>query len=644
MIIKRHWIMILDKILQWLIMLWDWFFWLFSVSGNYDFMNVFSKVILGVFIIGLTIFILSFVIKDKKWVKFLVGSNVYDNNAKFLLKGWIFVLGFGVMYFLVTTNISKILTSVSTIKENAFIVDLEHEGLKQDNQVDYKVKEISSFLSSIKYPWVQTTKAGGKEDDSSTYYQNMNVVLYKDINLKNTKIAFSLKHRSGTNSDSLNYKNVTISLTEWDKGTLIYGNGTLYFYPLGDFLRKSREHVMCSESETKINVTNLWSDVYSSLVAAEDSIKEDKKYQEQLYITTNKITEVFGQSQNQLLITTKDNIKDVILGENPSVSEMMYRNLAKEIICVPKKITEETNTATETSITPSTTTTTTTEKPQTTDDKIKPATALSANAGIHQAQVEKANSILEATLFFKKFTSSSSKELKTPETKFLLLHAIIDATLKANGGGNGLAFSNRDAQDLDYYDIMKVNQTDYNALSIPALIELENGDAIMNYGICSYFVFDQSMERTLKSFGLKHMINHLTNSCGKSFGWIYDYKNNDIDQLGKSSYKKGVKLIMDGKLANSGKDTTLENGDDAYIKYGFYQRGSAKELQNSYSFVSVADEEIVGEAFTETYNNQVSKFSNLVGFMSGYKVFMFSLFLYLLPWLFLAYLLKIVRF
>jgi hypothetical protein len=29
---------------------------------------------------------------------------------------------------------------------------------------------------------------------------------------------------------------------------------------------------------------------------------------------------------------------------------------------------------------------------------------------------------------------------------------------------------------------------------------------------------------------------------------------------------------MDGKLASSGKDATLEDGDNAYIKYGFYQR------------------------------------------------------------------------
>jgi hypothetical protein len=46
------------------------------------------------------------------------------------------------------------------------------------------------------------------------------------------------------------------------------------------------------------------------------------------------------------------------------------------------------------------------------------------------------------------------------------------------------------------------------------------------------------MERTLKSFGLKHMLQYLNNSCGKPFGWLYDYKNNDIDQLGKSSYQK----------------------------------------------------------------------------------------------------------
>jgi hypothetical protein len=52
----------------------------------------------------------------------------------------------------------------------------------------------------------------------------MNVVLYKDVNLNGTKIAFSPKSRSGTNSKTLNYKNITISLTEGDKGNLIYGN------------------------------------------------------------------------------------------------------------------------------------------------------------------------------------------------------------------------------------------------------------------------------------------------------------------------------------------------------------------------------------------------------------------------------------
>lgn len=635
-LVKNHGIMILDKILQWLIMLWDWFLNLFSVSWSYDFMNVFSKVILGVFIAWLTVFILSQVIKDKKWLKSIIGVEVYNNTTRFMVKGVIFVLGFWTMYFLVTNNVSKILTSVSTIKENWFIVDLNAENLKNDTQVDYKVKETSSFLSSIKYPWVQgsTTKS---DDSAKTFYDNMNVVLYKDVNLNGTKIAFSPKTRSWTNAKTLNYKNITISLTEGDKGNLIYGNWTLYFYGLWDFLRKAKENVVCSENEQKINITNLGSDVYSSLVGVEESIKQDKKMQEQLYITTNKISDIFKEAQNNQIITTKDNIKDIITeGQNLSLSEKMYQRLAREIICVPKKLSDENVSTTEVSQT--------VEDNSNSENKKKPTTALDPKAWVHQAQVDKANSILEALLFLKKYSSSTSKEMKTKETKFLLLSSIIDATLKANGGWNGLSFSTDWVQSDAYYELMKINQSDYNALSIPTLVELENGDAIMNYGICSYYVFDQSMERTLKSFGLKHMLQYLNNSCGKPFGWIYDYKNNDIDQLGKSSYQKGVKLIMDWKLANSWKDATLEDGDDAYIKYGFYQRGSARELQNVYDYVTVADEEIVGEAFAETYQNQVSKFSSMVSFLSGYKVFMFSLFMYLIPGILLAYLLKIVRF
>jgi hypothetical protein len=39
---------------------------------------------------------------------------------------------------------------------------------------------------------------------------------------------------------------------------------------------------------------------------------------------------------------------------------------------------------------------------------------------------------MEALLFLKKYSSSSVKEMKTKETKFLLLSAIVDATLKTN--------------------------------------------------------------------------------------------------------------------------------------------------------------------------------------------------------------------
>ena len=642
-LVKNHGIMILDKILQWLIMLWDWFFNLFSVSWSYDFMNVFSKVILGVFIAWLTVFILSQVIKDKKWLKSIIGVEVYNNTTRFMIKGVIFVLGFWTMYFLVTNNVSKILTSVSTIKENWFIVDLNAENLKNDTQVDYKVKETSSFLSSIKYPWVQGTTT--KSDDSAkTFYDNMNVVLYKDVNLNGTKIAFSPKSRSGTNSKTLNYKNITISLTEGDKGNLIYGNWTLYFYGLWDFLRKAKENVVCGENEQKINITNLGSDVYSSLVWVEESIKQNKKMQEQLYITTNKISDIFREAQSNQLITTKDNIKDIITEwQNLSLSEKIYQRLAREIICVPKKLSDE-GVKKEENAQSVETNNNASDNNWDNKDKKKPSTTLDPKAWVHQAQVDKANSIMEALLFLKKYSSSSVKEMKTKETKFLLLSAIVDATLKTNWGGNGLSFSTDGSQTDAYYELMKINQSDYNALSIPTLVELENGDAIMNYWICSYYVFDQSMERTLKSFGLKHMLQYLNNSCGKPFGWLYDYKNNDIDQLGKSSYQKWVQFIMDGKLASSGKDATLEDGDNAYIKYGFYQRWSAKELQNVYDYVTVADEEIIGEAFAETYQNQVSKFSSMVSFLSGYKVFMFSLFMYLIPGILLAYLLKIVRF
>jgi hypothetical protein len=34
--------------------------------------------------------------------------------------------------------------------------------------------------------------------------------------------------------------------------------------------------------------------------------------QEQLYITTNKISDIFREAQSNQLITTKDNIKDII--------------------------------------------------------------------------------------------------------------------------------------------------------------------------------------------------------------------------------------------------------------------------------------------------------------------------------------------
>lgn len=637
LIISHFW-MIFEKLWQLLRMFFSWMGSFFSSTWNYEFLKHFSYVIFAVFVVALLFYLASYFLKDFEWIrknegfKNLLWSSKFNWPIAFIAKWWVIIVVFIIMYISTSNVIGRILASVSTVKEDWFIIDLKHEEWVNDTNVDWKVRKLSWYLSSIEFPWYWNSATWN--DNSNAEYGDKSIVLYKEINLDKTKVAFSTDKRAWTWTHVLPYKAIMSSLSSWTESwEIINWNWNLYFMQMWDFLRRSKEYVTCWTWETKINITNLWSDIYSAIVDSNPRIKDDKKSVEQLFLTTNKISEVFNESKNNYLILSKDNIKEILNGDKKwlTYAENIYQIIARNLICVPEKIKEREP-----------------KVPNTPDNKtqawndnkdIPDGTKLIEWGSNFANQLEKTNNVLENVLYLQRYSLSNLNEAKTKETKFLLLSSIVDEVLRNNNWYSWLSYSHTWSWTASDNEVMIIRPTDYNALSLPFLIDLTNGDKVINYWICSYYVFDNSFERVLKSVGLWYMISFLNVGCWERFGWLYDYKNNDIDALGKWSYQKWVDLVAQWSLAKSEGRQNM-SWDEAYINYWFFQRVSESWRQQVYSPVK---NDIVSTPYAQSYQHQVDQFSFFVSLLNVIKTLFFSFFVYFLPGIFLAILYKIIK-
>lgn len=627
--------MAIYKLRQLIRIVFDWFGSMFSSSWSYDFVKVFSYLIFFVFVIGIIIFILSYFLRSWKPIQKIIWLKGHSSPLQFVIKWWFFVIIFVSAYIITSNSIGKILTNVSTVKEDGFIIDIEDENWTNDPEVDIKVKRLSSYLSPIEFPWYSdASDAKG----ANAKYSWIRSVVYKEVYLDKTKVWFSTSTRSWTWLESLSYKTILAWATWPEAWDVLTHQGTVYFMNLGNFLRKAKQFVNCSPDETQINITNLGSDMYSAMVEAFPAIKQDKAANDVIFDISNDISKVFKEASKQYIMITKDNIKDILNSENASLTyaEDIYQDLAKQLICMPSWKQNAEEKKEETTTTPSQ------ENPQTPAENDKPQVSSNANlvGWNHNSQILKMEEGLANILLLKKYSLDNLNEAKTNDQKFLLLSSILDNSLQANTWYSGLSFEHESSQSQDFESKMFISQNDYNALTIPFLIDIIDWDKIVNYWMCSYYIFDWWLERTLKSYGLKYMTWLLNTGCGDSFWWLYNYKNSTIHRLGKQTYNTALEYIEKGKLVPAS-NVANATGEDAYIKYGFYQRWTNNFQQQQFAYVG---EDIISSPFVETYKHKVDEFNIVASSMHWVKNILFSFFLYMLPWVFLALIFKIIRF
>ena len=173
----KHWAMFFDKILSWLKTFWSWLMSIFSSNGNYEFINAFGNLILVVFGVALVIFFISYFFRWNKFVQDYIKPKAHEGPVWIIVKTIVFVVVFGIIYFLTTKSIPRILTSVSTIQETGSIVDLKYEEYNTDTEAAKKTRNLMEFPLS----WVVW------DDKLWANAIASNVVLYKQIDLDWTK-------------------------------------------------------------------------------------------------------------------------------------------------------------------------------------------------------------------------------------------------------------------------------------------------------------------------------------------------------------------------------------------------------------------------------------------------------------------------
>lgn len=579
-LIFKHFWMFLEKIWQYIRMLFDWLFWLFSVSWNYEFISLFSNLFLTFFIIWIVALIVSYIFWDNEIVKEWIWNNKRTSPIKLWLKAALFLILFLFVYVTTDNTIWKIVVNVQWIKEQWFVLNTKEEWFENESwdEFDKKMKMTWWFLNNLNLDsWIF--------DNSSKDYN----YVFREISLSSTKLNFSPEYFKTSWKSVINY---SMAILKWNE--LNTSRWKINMYYVQDLFRNwinniSWDKIEKDQNKEKSwcywkleNITNYWQDVYSALINNYPQIASE--IQENVYIqdTIKDLNTIYSNIKNNYIISSSDSLEKIF--DEPKWIDWNYKESIKKMIC----IWESENWKNEIS-----------------------------------TIIEKLDEIKTNLLFLERFSEKSNKAIKNDDNKFIFISTILWLDWPLWQSDSSMITRN-------------LRTTEYIQLSEPFVIDIENWDKLINYWICYNYIFNPSIESALKSNWMTNLIQILKSWCWKNFWWVYDYVENDIDRLWVQSYKKIINQV------NNSQDSNNEISWK-HSWYQYYWNYISSDEEWWYKLSNNNENFKIETNNSNEYKHRISWISWIIKYIHIYKNLIFSLFLYILPWVFIVILLKFIK-
>ncbi len=588
-LIFKHFWMFLEKIWQYIRMLFDWLLWIFSVSWNYEFISLFSNLFLIFFVIWIAALILSHLFWDNDIIKEWIWNNKNTSTLSLSIKWIWFVIIFLFSYFAISDTLWKIVINVQWIKEQWFVLNAKEEWFENESweELDKKMKMTWWFLNDINLDsWMF--------DQTSSDYN----YVFREISLKHTKINFSPEYSRSSWKTTINY-----SMAKLNWNILETNRWKINMFYVQDFLRswvwnltwvtipkKAKEKTESNCYWKLDNITNYWQDVYSMLINNHPKIAQEIRESIFVQDSIRDLTDIYSNIKNNYIVTSSNSLEDLMNSEN------QYKSIVENLICI-----ENQNESWYIQLT------------QSDNNNVEDNTNIE-----HIEKILK--HLKKYLLFLERFTEENNKEITKDDNKFLFI-------LQA------LWWEWAIWQNIESMIDRDLKSTEYIQLTRPFIIDIENWDKLINYWICYHYIFNSKIESDLKSNWMYDLVQILKSWCWKNFWWVYDYVENDIDRLWVQSYKKIINQIDDSKDSNN----EISWKHSWYQNYWNYVWDDAYQLKTN-------DNDIKPEFNSANeYKHRIRWISWIIKWINIYKNIIFSLFLYILPWVFIVLLLKFIK-
>lgn len=635
-LIANHIWMFFEKIWQLIIQLFQWIFSLFSVSWNYEFISLFSNIFIWFFIIWIVALIASYFLWNFKIVKDWIWNNSVNSIVTMSVKTWIFIFVFISLYFLIEWIIPKIIINVQTIKENWMTLSAKNEWFfwEENEDLSRKIIMVWWFLNWIDY--------------SNSTFSTQNEIwwawfwwyAFKEFSLKKTKINFSPKVEKWSWKSIVEYSMWYVN-QQWE---LIVWNSKLNLFSVQDLLNQWKDSIECNTTKneeskfTKLeNITNFWWDIYWYLLT---NVKDPTEVKNNVYISDliTDISKLYTKIKKKYIFTNANSIWEIFNEENWNVYvNNHYKNILQKIVCISdfskiewdkdnkkeEKKEEKQNETNEQS-----------EKKNENKTETKNEESLTI-----QTIKKNLSEIKSYLLFLDRLSEKSNKWIKDEDNKFLFIMASL--------------------QNFWFWSIMWHETTsdikqnlklkEYVRLSFPLIIDIKNWDKIVNNWICYNYIFDPDLSSKFKWNWYNNLLQILKTWCWWNFWWIYDYTWNNIDQLWTQYYKRIIKNINDWKTLEKTSTDELWKTQwyfvyESYWSLSWIEPTWLQPNNSVYIWLWETKENLLWKKdYLPEYEERIKSVSWIIKLINSYKNFMFSLFLYILPWVFIVLILKFVK-
>lgn len=641
--------MLFEKIWQLLRIFFWWLFWMFSVSWNYEFIWVFTNLFIVFFWIWIWALVVSYFFWNNSIVKEWIWNNAINSPVSLIIKTWVFVLTFVFTYFLIEWIIPKVIINVQYIQETWMTLSARNEWFQWENWEDLKKRIVMVWWY---LNWIDYSNANF-DDNSQIWWNDYWWYAFKQFDLNKTKINFSPREEKWSWRSVIDYSMWYIS----EKWELIANNWKIHMFTIHDMLNQTKDTVNCWENMKKFDtLTNYWWDIYWYLLS---NVKDTNEVKKNIFIADNitDITKIFNKIRKKYIFTDVNSLQDLTntTANKTTIINLYHAEILQKLLCLPDFSKTWTDTQTQQKSEDKKQEWNTQEKKDEKKEEPKKEEKKEENKTDEQKTQENDNDsntikaikrhlseIKSYLLFLDRMSEKSNRWIENEDNKFMFIVSILQ---------NSWDFSQLQWHDVKWSMQRNLKLSEYTTLSFPLVINLKNWDKIVNNWICYNYIFDWQLWSKLKWLWFSELLTILKTWCWWSFWWIYDYTWNNIDKLWPEYYSRIIRNINDWKTID---DQNWKN-DSTWIRQWYYVYESYwslswitptwLQLNNSVSvwLWNVRWDELNKKDALPEYEDRISSVSWIIKLINSYKNLMFSLFLYLLPWVFIVFILKLIK-